>query len=128
MSFWLLSRKRSVAPRMKEGYITSRATQRAVTARIRQSEIDSCMCLCLNICRHNTAVMRGVFSLLHDAFVNGARVMSILCIYEDVYSFSLPCIYMFKLLDTKFFNFLMSPYLMVFMGMYNCLGLDVGCV
>lgn len=86
------------------------------------------MCLCLNICRHNTVVMRGVFSLLHDAFVNGARVVSILRIYEDVYFFILLCIYMFKLLDTKFFNFLMLPYLMVFMGMYNCLGLDVGCV
>ena len=111
-----------------EGYVTSRVAQRHVTARIRQGEINSYMCLCLNICRHNTVVMRGLFSLQHDAFVNGARVMSILCDYEDVYFLSLLCIYMFKLLDTKFFNFLVLPYLMVFMSKYNCLGLDVGCV
>jgi hypothetical protein len=60
----------------------------------------------LNICRHNTVVMRGVFSLLCDAFVNGARVVSILRSYEDVYFFSLFCIYIFNLLGTKFFNFL----------------------
>jgi hypothetical protein len=72
--------------------------------------------------------MRGMFSLLYDGFVNGARVVSILRNYEDVYFFSLLSIYMFKLLDTKFFNFLMLPYLMVFMSMYNCLGLDVGCL
>jgi hypothetical protein len=86
------------------------------------------MYLYLNICRRNTLVMRGVFSVLYDAFVNGERVVSILCNYEDVYLLSLLYIYIFKLLDTKFFNFLMLPYLMVFMNMYNCLGLDVGCL
>jgi hypothetical protein len=54
--------------------------------------------------------------------------VSILRDYEDVYFFTLLCIYIFKLLDTKFFNFLMLPYLMVFMSMYNCLGLDIGCL
>lgn len=103
----------------------SRAEQRVVTARVGQAEIKSYMYLCLNICRHNTVVMRGVISLLYVAFVNGERVMSILRNYEDVYFFSLFCIYMFKLLDTKFFNFLMLPYLMVFMSTCNCLGLDV---
>ena len=62
-----------------------------MTARI-QAEINSYMYLCLNICRHNAVVMRGVFSLLYDAFVNGARVVSILRNYEDVYFLSL-CVF-----------------------------------
>lgn len=42
LSFWLLSRK-EVCP-MCAGYVTSRAEQRVVTARIRQAEINSYMC------------------------------------------------------------------------------------
>ena len=56
------------------------------------------------------------------------RVVSILRKYEDVHVFRLLCIYTFNLLDTKFFHFLMLAYLMVFISMYNCLGLDVGSV
>jgi hypothetical protein len=100
-----------------------------VTAGVREGEITSYMYLCCNICRHNTAVIHGLFSLLYDALVNVARVMSIHCKHEDVYLFSLLCIYTLKLLDNNFFILsFMLPYLMVFMSRYNCLGLDIVCV
>jgi hypothetical protein len=99
-----------------------------MAARIRQSEINSYMYSCLNICCHNMVVMRGVFSLLYVAPVITARLVSILRKYEDVYFLRLLCIYIFNLLGTKYLHFLMLAYLMAFVSMCNCLGLDVGCV
>ena len=81
------------------------------------------------MCRHNTVVMHGVFSLLYDALVNMLHVWRRCFVkYKVVYFFSLLCISMFNLLDTKFLYFLMLPYLMVFMSMCNWSGIDIGCV
>jgi hypothetical protein len=60
--------------------------------------------------------MRGAFSLLCVAGRMTTRVLSILFKYKDVYYFSLLYIYLFNLMDTKFF---FPLYVSVFNGVYG---------
>ena len=92
-----------------------RAQRCALWQRKHGSEIHAFVYPRLNICRHNTLVMHGAFSLLFVAGRMTTRVLSILFKYKDVYYFSLLYIYMFNLMDTKFFPL----YVSVFNGVYG---------